>query len=130
MNSDMENKFQFNFRFDENTQKVEPGTSYPRKISSIWKNVDRFDTVFQRDNITYFFLKNVYYKFDDKSMRLMIKKPNYSSHDFMKCPKTDEDILALQFMQYSSASTVKISGIGLVLLVISLITLCTKNLIQ
>lgn len=78
---------------------------YPRKISTVWKQVNRIkiDTALQKDGITYFFSGKLFYKFNDAKMELEIKKPRISSEHFMACRYTEEELTNIQRSAYTQS---------------------------
>jgi Hemopexin len=85
-------------RVDEYLHVDREERDYPRKIRDFWRNVDqiKLDTAFQKDGITYFFSGKTFYKFNDKTRSLEIKKPLVSSQYWMNCQYSEEEIESIQ----------------------------------
>ena len=71
------------WRFNETTQKVVEG--YPSKTILAWKKVEKFDTAFKKDGITYFFKGLYFYEFNDNELELQ-ESSKVSAHFWMNCP--------------------------------------------
>ncbi|XP_070505808.1 stromelysin-1-like [Chironomus tepperi] len=70
-------------RFDELKMAV---TGYSNRISKAFKDVFNMETAFTyKDNVTYFFKNEYYYKFLDKSWTLQRMMPELSGNSFMNC---------------------------------------------
>ena len=50
-----------------------------------WRNAVDMDTAFQKDGTTYFFKNKVFYQFDDRRMKVNLRRPQFSSQFWMKC---------------------------------------------
>lgn len=79
------------WRIDDATGKVE--LDYPRDMS-IWAGVGyHIDAAFQYTNgKTYFFKNYRYWEFDDDRMKVAHPQPKLSSHKWMQCARSVNDV--------------------------------------